>query len=460
MRFHVSFSLAALLATASANVINPRQIISTPSGSSTSDDKDVTVTRTTTVTPAGSTVTKLTTATTTSVSVLLITKTDVSTTTVTQAGGTATKIETHWVTVTSNVKRSLPEPTLAPAALHALFRRATFTSVKTVTADGSDPVTTTETTTTTKKTFTSSETTITSTETSTENPGASATVTSVTTKTTTVYNIPTDSPSDNNGSDNNGSDSGGLTTGAKAGIGAGVGVAGLAIIAGLLWLCLRRKKEPKEDPYDMTGSSMVPVGGAGAGAGATHAANNTYLAPARNPIKTQPSPEGYRGTAMGDGRAGYAKPDGYGQVYGSAASRTPSAHTAATHPPTRGGADSLPEHAHPADMDSPAASGSYAPVSALSSANPSPAPPFVGHNLPPTSAPHSGVPAAIIPGAGAGAAMGAAGAISAATAPTARMAELSNDNAPANRWHTDNAAEIDSQPVMSHQSGPVYEMGS
>jgi hypothetical protein len=37
-------------------------------------------------------------------------------------------------------------------------------------------------------------------------------------------------------------------------------------------------------------------------------------------------------------------------------------------------------------------------------------------------------------------------------------AELGADNMAANKWHSDNAAEIDSQPVMSHQSGPVYEM--
>ncbi|KAJ3472323.1 hypothetical protein NLG97_g11088 [Lecanicillium saksenae] len=32
-----------------------------------------------------------------------------------------------------------------------------------------------------------------------------------------------------------------------------------------------------------------------------------------------------------------------------------------------------------------------------------------------------------------------------------------NNNA-ANKWHNESAAEIDSQPVMGHQSGPVYEM--
>lgn len=457
MRFHATLGLAALLTTASANAINQRQLSPTPSiPSSTGSDNgpDKTVTRTTTITPdGGSTVTKKTTTTTTVLSTVLITKTEFSTTTVTQAGkGVATKTIIDWVTVTTNVKRSLTEPTLD--ARNALFKRATVTTVKTVTADGGDGVTKTETNTDTITRPTSSETTTTSVDTETVDPGATTTTTVHITRTTTQTNVATDAPTSPL---NPGEPDSGLSTGAKAGIGAGVGVAGLAIIAGLLWLCLRRKKEPKEDPYDMTGSSMVPVGGAGA---SRPVAENSYLAPARNPVKAQPSPEGYRGTAMGDGRAGYAKPDAYGPVYGSAASRTPSAHTAATHPPTRGGADSLPEHTHPSDMDnSPTVSSAYAPVSALSSAAPSPAPAFAGHNVPPVPAgahTHSGVPAAIIPGAGAGAAMGAAG----AAAPPARVAELSNANAPSSRWHSDNAAEIDSQPAMSHQSGPVYEMGS
>jgi hypothetical protein len=49
--------------------------------------------------------------------------------------------------------------------------------------------------------------------------------------------------------------------------------------------------------------------------------------------------------------------------------------------------------------------------------------------------------------------------------PSARLApahvdaaELGNDNLNANKWHDSNAAEIDGNAVMGHQSGPVYEM--
>lgn len=45
-----------------------------------------------------------------------------------------------------------------------------------------------------------------------------------------------------------------------------------------------------------------------------------------------------------------------------------------------------------------------------------------------------------------------------AAPPSHNAVELGSDNANAARWHNNNATEIDSQPVMSHQSGPVYEM--
>lgn len=57
-----------------------------------------------------------------------------------------------------------------------------------------------------------------------------------------------------NASDQNDDDSsGGLSTGAQAGIGVGVAIAGLAIIAAIVFFCLRRRKsnkitKPKSDP--------------------------------------------------------------------------------------------------------------------------------------------------------------------------------------------------------------------
>ncbi|ENH72899.1 hypothetical protein FOC1_g10009637 [Fusarium oxysporum f. sp. cubense race 1] len=111
--------------------------------------------------------------------------------------------------------------------------------------------------------------------------------------------------------------------GAKAGIGAGVGVAGLAIIAGLLWFCLRKRRNAKNKAEydDVFGASEVPVGGRGGGGAAAAAGTSPHmsqttaaastLAPSRNTTKS----EGYRGTALGDGRAGFAKPQQFGRSY-------------------------------------------------------------------------------------------------------------------------------------------------
>ncbi|EHK44187.1 hypothetical protein TRIATDRAFT_257827 [Trichoderma atroviride IMI 206040] len=109
-----------------------------------------------------------------------------------------------------------------------------------------------------------------------------------------------------------------------------------------------------------------------------------FLAPGRTPVK---APEGYRGTALGDGRAGYAKPEPYGSAYNTPSPTTTAANT-------------------------------VSPVS------------FPSAQL---------APAQLAPA-------------------HADAAELGNDNLNANKWHDSNAAEIDGNAVMGHQSGPVYEM--
>ncbi|PMB68164.1 hypothetical protein BM221_006341 [Beauveria bassiana] len=162
----------------------------------------------------------------------------------------------------------------------------------------------------------------------------------------------------------------------------------------------------------IAGASEVPVGGARP---MSHDSSTAFRQP---PVRTalKPAAEGYRGTAMGDGRAGYAKPD-YGSSYG------PSRSTTTTVPPTRtsGGADALPEH------PSPGSEHVMAAVPHMGS-------PTVSNVSPPPSNQASVPP------------------------PQSYAHELGTDNSVANKWHNESAAEIDSQPIMGHQSGPVYEM--
>ncbi|PKK50392.1 hypothetical protein CI102_9431 [Trichoderma harzianum] len=115
-----------------------------------------------------------------------------------------------------------------------------------------------------------------------------------------------------------------------------------------------------------------------------HTANAAaFLAPGRTPVKPV-APEGYRGTALGDGRAGYAKPEPYGSAYTSSSPATTMANTVS-----------------PVSFDNRAA------------------------NVPPAHA---------------------------------DAAELGNDNVNAAKWNNPEASEIDGNAVLSHQSGPVYEM--
>ena len=219
--------------------------------------------------------------------------------------------------------------------------------------------------------------------------------------------------SNNDNNNNNSEEDSGLSTGAKAGIGVAAGIGGLAIIGALIWLCLRRRRDSvKPDHDDMIGASEVPVGAAAAGAAGhrtppmshTPSSGGGYAAPPSSNMAA----EGYRGTAMGDGRAGYAKPEPYGAAYTRmSANKSVSPVAAYSRPTERGSplrsADQLPEHSTPAEMDSAAVSGG-----------------------------HRGSP---------GAELGTGGT--------------------SDRWHSPGAAEMDATsavPPANQQNGPVYEM--
>ncbi|KOS18222.1 hypothetical protein ESCO_002748 [Escovopsis weberi] len=409
---------------------------STSSSSSTSvDSSDQTITSTTTVTAAGaeSTVTKLTTDLETSTTTVFATSTVFVTVTVTNSNeDTATKIVYSTTTVTVNKKRSLsqdlPTPALnAPAHVEAvptgtpladiparrgLEKRATKVVFVTVTVTGKGGATTiTNTLHKTVVSTTSAATTTTSTITSTEQINAKTTITttSVLTVTSTIVSnglgptITDSSPSSEPtspaaaGSDGSsgggGSSSKGLSTGAKIGIGVGAGAGGLAILGSLLWLVMRRRNHGySPDPDDLVGASEVPIGPSshppvmGGTMSSNAAAASALLGTGRHPPGKPVSAEGYRGTAMGDGRAGFAKPDTYSAPY-------PSVSPAPT---------------------------SVSPV----------------YGLPPKG-PEAGV---------------------VAHSETLNTAELGTDGGAGNKWYDPNASEIDSRPIMSHQSGPVYEM--
>jgi len=210
-------------------------------------------------------------------------------------------------------------------------------------------------------------------------------------------------------------DDGGLSTGAKAGIGAGAGVGGLLIIGGLIYFCLRKRRNAKNKAEydDVFGASEVPVGGRGGGGGGAAAAVGTNphmsqtspaatstLAPSRNTTQS----EGYRGTALGDGRAGFAKPQQFGRSYMAVSPETNYSRTAGS---DQAFSAVTPEnnYAHPA-----------------------------GHS------PHNNAAEMYSP---------------------ANTAELASDSA-ATKWHQNDAAEIDGNQVASARgTAPpenVYEM--
>lgn len=457
MRISWLLGASALLTIAQANSFDRRQngsdgdedssslpVTSNPGPTSSSTDdnggggQDVTTTVTTTVTPKGSQSTKFVTISTVSTRVVTNTKTERITDTVTSDVELATDIVYSTTTVAPNAKRyaatgpitAAPEPT-GIAQRNVIEKRETITEFETVTADGDGDSVTTSTITKSTVIVSPTETTVTVHVTKYANAKSTTTITSVETDTASGQVTSTGEPNPGNNNGNKDS-SGGLSTGAKAGIGAGIG--GAALIAILLGVCCfwrRKRNQPKAYPDLMDGASVVPVGGPSGSTSnrpMTHNSASTagYLAPGRAPTNTQPSPEGYRGTARGDGRAGYAKPEAYGAAYNQAPSRSTTTATGHASRHSGGGADSLPEHPHPGGEMRDVPVGGLAGVSPMTAkTTPSPQPGAHQQYAPPPS--HNAV-------------------------------ELGSDNANAAKWHNNNAAEIDSQPVMSHQSGPVYEM--
>lgn len=451
----------------------------TDESSSTSSDnnQDTTVTVTETVTGDGSTVSSRTTRTITSTTVIVDVSTVRETTTVTSRDQeTATKTEYTTTTIFQKRKRDVwlleaepaeAEPIITPAPeLDAglvdaglvdaemarreaapgvnVFKRDTITETETVTEGGSD-TTVVATVTATVVTASTSRSTTTETITETDQAGASTTVTTTRTLTETSNTFSTDVFTETGGTTTGppqttggagggggGGGGGGLSTGAKAGIGAGAGVAGLAIIAGLAWFCLKKRRggAKHDDHDDMFGASEVPVGAAAVGSTSSRpmahqpSTSASYGGPNRSPVLPNVAPEGYRGTAMGDGRSGYAKPEPYGAAYTRPSAQHPPPNSVSpVSPPTTGysyptnrtstlqgsgnGADHLPEHQTPAEYSA-----------------------FGGGRAPSTS-------------------------------PGPHAAELGNEGHTA-RWQNPGATEVDTTPAGFHQSQQpppnVYEM--
>ena len=337
------------------------------------------------------TVTKLTTGTTVT-STVILTKTSLSTTTVTSSDGdTATKTEYVTVTVSTapaqkrhflHVRTAANQPANVAARATAavklpggsfleipvrggaaikrahLERRATITETVTVSAAASDAGATSTTTvlnSVTATKTTTSTTTEQSTITETDQANAKTTIVTTATLTVTVPSGSSDSGSDSGGGASSGDSSGGdnqnksgLSTGGKAGIGAGIGVAALVLIAGLVFYLAKRRSRNanKSNRRDSFGLSEVPIGGshetrsptlpsvgpAPGGYDSTRTPNrgsSQHLGSGHQPSEMSKQ-EGYRGTAMGDGRAGYAKPATYGSAY---AANDPRADTVT--PPSR-----------------------------------------------------------------------------------------------------------------------------
>ncbi|KAI5456431.1 hypothetical protein BGZ63DRAFT_94365 [Mariannaea sp. PMI_226] len=353
------------------------QTTSSDSSSST-DTGDTTITKTITVTASGDTATKTSTVSKTSTSTLVVTSTVFQTDTVTSTGKTATKTVYETTTQWANQKRAIniaprtvdqngivifeAEITKAPEVEYddeddlllrpreMLAKRDTVTETKTVTVGGDSGSTVTDTITKNVISTTSSVTKVTKTITETDQVDASTTVSVTSTLTVTstrvttgVVETSTSAPTETSDASNSGSkgSSGGLSTGAKAGIGAGAGVAGLIALGLLLWCCFRRRNKPsKSEIDDMFGSSEVPVG-PGPGTNQASRLSSTRMTqmsptiPTVSPMKS--APEGYRGTALGDGRAGYAKPKPFGAAYAAGQTGSPDYAYSRTATTTSGG---------------------------------------------------------------------------------------------------------------------------
>jgi hypothetical protein len=383
-------------------------------GSSPSAGSTSTVTQTTTVTGGGSGVTSKTTVYATVTTTVDVTHTEFTTKTVTSSNAdTATK--TVYVTSTAivqkrdiidseqaqprdalpaavdamptgavlealffrdeddhgdNAKRALELPNIVARA--GLEKRAVITVFDTVTVAGSGSTIVDTVSATTYKSV-NHDTTITNTITETDQVNAKTTVTVTSTLVVTSTSgspsvtTPTSGSSTSGSSGSSSSSSSGLSTGAKAGIGVGAAVGGLALLGILVWLCVRsRRRDPKPDHDDFMGASEVPVGGPSRNSQSMSqtrrppSGGNAFLAPGRSPVSHKTSPEGYRGTAMGDGRAGYAKPEPYGAAYTTPSTNTTnrsatleSGTVGSGTMTSNGGADYLPEHTHPgaSEMD-------------------------------------------------------------------------------------------------------------
>lgn len=376
------------------------------SASQSEEEQDTTVFRTATVTDDNAeTITRRTTTQSTSTFTVVVIQTVFETKTVTEQGETATRTIWETSTVVDNDKRAFIDlgPRTLPIAVDAhpteaavptvskedwdqlerankmmqrdnmLNKRATVTQVTTVTVGDDSQTTVVDTVTQTVVVTRSTARTTTNEVTETEIEDASTTETVTRTLTVTSTAVTTGAQTTTGGetgdsnNDSSSSDSGGLSTGAKAGIGAGVGVAALLALGALAWFCIRRRRRgPKADPDSLAGASEVPVGGP---VGSTppmshqssthHAAAAGLLAPGGRGAASKPSPEGYRGTAMGDGRAGYAKPAPYGAAYTQPSSTSPTNRSSTLNSSTpfspggqtvsSMGNDSLPSHPGPND---------------------------------------------------------------------------------------------------------------
>ncbi|KPM38427.1 hypothetical protein AK830_g8129 [Neonectria ditissima] len=379
----------------------------TTSSDSGSSDSDSTITRTVTVTDADAdTITQKTTVQRTVTSTIVVTSTKFETETVTSSGETATSTVYETSTTWANEKRAInlaprtvdnhgiaivdAKPTDTPKLSDAeqqdlrhfligrndLVKRATVTKLVTVTVGSDAGKTVVNSVTQTVISTTSKATVVTKTVTETEAAGASTTITKTSTLvitstrvTTGVVVTATVAPTGSygtagtGGSDSSSSDSSssssssGLSTGAKAGIGAGCGVVGLAVIGIILWCCLKKRNKPsKSEIDDMFGSSEVPVGGVRGNGTSPHMAQtspgmDSALAGGRLSAKNSTA-EGYRGTALGDGRAGYAKPNNYGSSYNAVSPETQYSRTATMN--TAGREELLADHHARGDLVSPA----------------------------------------------------------------------------------------------------------